>query len=331
VLLNEPGAVYENGLRINPQAEKGRSLSFGYDVPEIVTTRERNSYDAARLERYMRHAISNISDPLLIEEILRKVADSDAKTPDLDIGSIMSGSENAAPIWAGVAQKVWPNYVVYSSEQINDDIYGDSYMPSMDDEEIRIRKRERAKRIKANMAHLDKSRVLDVPKKSYHGFSRLLATAESVINKMETEVLPAPPAVKKALSEVVAESAKIFADMLEEAKESLTEEQLKYFPLRKDQWLDEWNDSALIESRDAVAIAPLSSAFHGKFDKGVIFNEALLLNLEGNRRQLAETSLHEIAHVGSGHYDYTEEFVTLLYELAQHLAKIRQESPENLS
>ena len=35
---------------------------------------------------------------------------------------------------------------------------------------------------------------------------------------METEVLPAPPAVKKALSEVVAESAKVFADMLEEAK-----------------------------------------------------------------------------------------------------------------
>lgn len=328
VLLNEPGAVYENGLRINPQAEKGRPLSFGYDVPEIVTTRERNSYDAARLEKYMRHAISNISDPSLIEEILRKVADSDVKTPDLDIGSIMSGSENAAPIWAGVAQKVWPDYVVYSSEQIHDDIYSyDEYMSSIDEgaEIQRERKRQRAKHVQANMAHLDKSRVLDVPKRSYYGFSRLLATAESVINKMETEVLSAPPEVKKTLSKVVAESSKIFADMLEEAKESLTEEQLKHFPLRKDQWLSEWDDPASIEGRDAVAIAPISSAFHGKFDKGVIFNEALLLNLEGKRRQLAETSLHEMAHVGSGHHDYTEEFVTLLYELAHHLAKIRQD------
>jgi len=320
ILLDEPGAVYENGLRINPQAEKGRSLSFGYDVPEIVTTRERNSYNAARLEQYMRHAISNITDPSVVEEILRKVANANAKTPDLDIGAIISRSENAAPIWAEIAQKVWPDYFVYSSERIHEEIYGHDIFAStsIDDIKRKEQQREKARHIQANMAHLDRSRVLDVPQRSYAGFSRLLATAESVIEKMETEVLPAPPAVKKVLSRVVAESTKVLSDMLQKAKETLTAEQLKRFPLFEDR-LSQWDNAATIENRNAVAIAPISSAYHGKADKGVIFNEALLLG--DKHRNLAEVSLHEVAHIVSGYYDYQENFVTLLYELAHHLAE----------
>lgn len=324
ILFDEPGAVYENGLRINPQAEKGRSLSFGYDVPEIVTTRERNSYNAARLEQYMGHAISHITDPSVIEEILRKVANSGARTPDLDIGFIMGGSKNAAPLWAEVAQKVWQDHVVYSSEQIHDEIYRtDDFMSMSMDENDELRKerqREEARRIQANMVHLDKSRVLDVPKRSYDGFSKLLATAESVIEKMETEILPAPQNIKKALSELVAESTKIFMDMLQKARRVLTDKQLRHFPLREDR-LNEWTDATAIENRDAVAIAPISSAYHGKADEGVIFNESLLL--ESDHRNLAEVSLHEVAHIVSGYRDYQENFVTLLYELAQHLAKNR--------
>jgi len=329
VLLDEPGAVYENGLRINPQVEKGRALSFGYDVPEVVTTRERNSYNAARLEQYIRHTILNISDPFVVGEILSKVANSGGgtKTLDLDIGAIMNGGENIAPIWAEVAQKVWPDYVVYSSERISEEIYGsDDYerMGGYEDYEDEIRRKEeieRARYIEANMAHLDKGRVLDVPKDSYWGFSKLLPTVESVINKLETETLPMPPAVKKVLSEVVAESINIFADILRETKEAQTAEQFKYLHLFQDRF-SKWNDVTSIENRNAVAIAPISSEFHGKvdIDNGVVFNEELLF--EGNRRKLAETSLHEIAHIVSGYPDYTEHFIALMYELAQHLAKM---------
>ncbi|MDO8451551.1 MAG: hypothetical protein Q7S76_01650 [bacterium] len=325
VLLDEPGAVYENGLRINPQAEKGRLLSFGYDVPEVVTTRERNSYNPHRLEEYMGHAISNISDPEVVEKILHKVANSHAGTPDLDIGVIMKRSENVSPIWAEIAKKVWLGYVVYSSERIHEEIYGSDFMSFGDvDDEGSKEQIERALRIQANIVHLDEGRILDVSNESYSGFSRLLPTAESVIDKLETEVLPVPPAIKKALSRVVAESAKVFADMLKKAKATLADEQLKHFPLREDRF-SEWKDAASIENRNAVAIAPISSAFHGKVDEGVVFNEALLLDIEGNRRKLAEVSLHEVAHIVSGHHDYQENFVTLLYELAQYLAKAQQD------
>ena len=326
ILLDEPGAVYENGLRINPQAEKGRSLSFGYDVPEVVTTRERNSYNPRRLEQYMRLAIGNIADPSVAEEILRKVADGEAATPDLDIGMIMHEVNPAAPTWAEVAQKVWPDQVVYSSEKIDSEISGEDefYMPG---DEPRMREqRERAELIRANMVHLDMSKVLDVPKESYFGFSKLLPTAESVIQRMETNVLPAPPAIKKALSEVVAESAKVLAEMLQRAKETLTAEQLRRFPFSEGR-LSEWKDAAALELRNAVALAPITSAYHGKAGKGVIFNEALLIG--GKRRDLAEVSLHEVAHIVSGYYDYQEDFVSLLYELAHHLAKQKAEKKDS--
>jgi len=141
---------------------------------------------------------------------------------------------------------------------------------------------------------------------------------------MKTEVVPAPPSVKKALSELVAESAKVFADMLQKARGTLTEEQRRHFPFLSEDRLHEWDTAVAIESRNAVAIAPIDSAFHGKAHKGcVIFNEALLL--EGKRRKFAEVSLHEVAHIISGYHDYQKNFVTLLYELAHHFAKKRSD------
>jgi hypothetical protein len=316
VLLDEPGAVYENGLRINSQAEKGRDLAFGYDVPEIVTTRERNSFNAVRLHRYMTHAIAHITNPTIIETILQKVAYDKKKTPDLRIGEIMNyGSINAAPLWAPIAQKIWPGFVVYSSEDIEETMRND-LMSEGNERAI-----ERARRIRANKVHLDRNKIIDVSAREYPGFSRILPTAESVIDRLETEVIPASPAVTKVLSHVVAESVKIFTDILQIARGTLTEKELERFPLRTYMLgnLEHWDNAATIEERGAVALAPISSAYHGKVDKGVILNEALLL--KGKRRDLAETALHEMAHVASRESDYTEPFVMILYELAQHLAR----------
>ena len=324
VLLGEQGAVYENGLRINPQAEGSRSLSFGYDVPEIVTTRERNSYNSNRLSQYIGHAFAHTTDAAVVEEILRKVAKPDRKTEDLDIGRIMGKSEAATAVWAEVAATVWPGFVVHSREQMHEDMYGreDDFSSDERDRERKKARAERARRIEANMVHLDKSKVLDVPKASYYGFTKLLPTAASFIDKMETVLLPAPPAIKRVLSEVVAQSAKVFDDMYTEARKTLSDKALARHPLSEDKISNGRRVLAEAERQGGVAVAPISSAYHGKADKGVVFNEGLLF--EGKRRDLAETSLHEVAHLVSGARDYTEEFVTLMYELALHLATGRK-------
>ncbi len=320
VLLDEPGAVYENGLRINPQAESSRSLSFGYDVPEIVTTRERNSYNSNRLSQYIGHAFAHTTDAAVVEEILRKVAKLDRRTEDLDIGRIIGRSEAATATWAEVAATVWSGFVVHSREQMREDMYDREANFPFDerDREYKKARAEKARRIEANMRHLDTRRVLDVPKGSYYGFSKLLPTAESVIDRMETMLLPVPPDVKKVLSEVVAQSAKIFDDLFAGARRTLSDKALAHYPLSEEKLLDGSRVLAEAERRGGVAIAPMSSAYHGKADNGVVFNEALLF--EGKRRNLAETSLHEVAHLVSGERDYTEEFVAVLYELAHYFA-----------
>ncbi len=315
ILWDEPGAVYENGLRINEKAENTRSLSFGYDVPEIVTTRERNSYNSDRLVKYFSHAISNITDPLVIEGVLRKFASSKANAPDMDIGVIMSGDNNAAPLWSEVARKVWPDHVVHSQEQLDED----QVVPDIRPDRYSKERAEKAQYIQANMVHIDRDKVLDITKKSYRGFSKLLPTTESVIERMRTEILPLPPAIRKVLCGVVAESANIFIDMLE--KDPVGFE--AYVRKRIDANAREWNSPDILEENGAVAITPISSAFRGKadmdFDTKVLFNEQSLF--VGHRRELAETSLHEMAHIVSEYSDYTEEFVTLLYNLAHHLAR----------
>ena len=333
VLLDEPGAVYENGLRINAKAEAGRLLAFGYDVPEIVTTRERNSYNADRLRHYFNHALSHATDPVVIDTVLRRVADKKGGTLDTHIGSIMSGYDIAKSLWAERAQKIWPGYSVYSSEQIREDIYGDEefgFAP-MDRADARrqLARREDALKLKANLVHLDKKKLLDVSISNYGGFSKLLPTAESFVQKLETVTVPVPPEVKRVLSETVAESTKVFADMYQKAQKSLTEEQLHHYSIpeysakRFNEAVGAWSSADAIIERDGVAVAPFGSAFHGKadFEKGVIFNEGLLLR--GQRRELAETSLHEVAHILSRRSDYTEEFVTLLYDVAHHLVSTK--------
>ena len=141
--------------------------------------------------------------------------------------------------------------------------------------------------------------------------------------------MPVPPEVKRVLSETVAESTKVFADMYQKAQKSLTEEQLHHYSIpeysakRFNEAVGAWSSADAIIERDGVAVAPFGSAFHGKadFEKGVIFNEGLLLR--GQRRELAETSLHEVAHILSRRSDYTEEFVTLLYDVAHHLVSTK--------
>jgi hypothetical protein len=328
ILLDEPGAVYENGLRINSQAEAGRSFSFGYDVPEVVTTRERNSYNSERLHRYMHHIIAHIEDPQVIKEILDKVvAGKNRVNPDLKIGDILRGPTTATSAWAKVAQKMWPGYLVYSSEKLRSDMdpttdeYGNpNYFLNDQDRKRQYELAEKARRIHANMAHIDRKKLLDVSEDNYAAFSSMLPTVEEFVSKLETVTVPMPAETKKILSKIVAESANMISQVLKKKQEGVNPKNFDYTTGKYNERIQNWTDARSIEQSDeGVAVSPISSAFHGKaeLDKGVIFNEALLF--ENNRRQLAAVSLHEMTHIITREGDYTEEFVGMLYDLAKYL------------
>lgn len=330
LLLDEPGAVYENGLRINPDAESKRDMSFGYDVPEIVTTRERNSFNPNRLKEYMKHSISQIMDPIIIREILEKMVKDKGRTPDLNIGYIVHTAQNPSPVWAEIVKELWPDHFVYSSERIQKEIDGPEWPPMSKSEQDRVAEAaEEARFIKTNLVHLDKKRILDVSDKNYHGFARMMPSAEDAIKRLKTQTLPISPDTREKLSSIVAESGKIFGDILDNLKMRLTPDQLKRHPLagayQVEERIKKWSNKKGIESDEhGVAVAPITSAFHGKADKGVVFNEHLLMG--EIKRDLAHVSLHEMAHFVSREADYTEDFVTVLYELAKHLASKQNQS-----
>ncbi len=326
LLLDEPGAVYENGLRINPDAEDKRGLPFGYDVPEIVTTRERNSYDPRRLDLYVKHLLAHIEDISVIEEVLKKIFSVGSANPQFDMGSFLSAN-SAAPLWAEAAQKLWPDHLIYSSRQLDEDIKGkEDYWGTPKDEwqkRNEAEKKEKAMIVIANLVHLDKEKLFDLSKNNYDNFARIMPTAEAAIDRMRTELLPISAETRRQLSNIVAESTRIFKEIYLDAKSTHTHAQLRQHPLggayRLDEKINSWSEASAVERNEhGVALAPIESAFHGKVDRGVVFNEALLMG--SNRRVLAETSLHEMAHILTGHSDYTEEFVSVLYELARHLA-----------
>lgn len=328
ILLDEPGAVYENGLRINPNAESGRLMSFGYDVPEIVTTRERNSYDTARLAYYSRHIISHITNPLIIEEILRKsIAAKGEVTRDLKIGYSIGKDECATAVWAEVAQKIWPDFLVYSSEKLRTDLnfefdeYGyPTQFYNEQEKQQSIEVAEKARYIQMNMMYVDRKKLLDVSSENYNIFATMLPTVEGFINKMEAEELPLPAETKKMLSKVVAESAKVFSGVIDDIENEYGADQMPYHIKKAKKEIRKWNDAEKIEQRDqSLAVIPIESTLFGQVkQEKVIFNEGLLL--EKNGRELASTSLHEIAHIISGENDFTENFVSLLYDLTKHFA-----------
>ncbi len=196
---------------------------------------------------------------------------------------------------------------------------------SPSDKKRRIEKEKRNNHINANIVHLDQKKILNVPALNYDGFRRIMPTVESAIDKLDVEVLPITPKIKKVLSTVVAESTKIFKEVYDEGKNTLNADDFYYHPLgsayKFDSNIEKWSDvKSIMESDKGVAIAPITSGFHGQvYQKGVVFNEALLM--KGSKRDLAETSLHEMAHVVSGQPDYTEDFVSLMYELAKYFTK----------
>lgn len=69
VLPSSPGTIYEKGLLV--PADRSRPMLFGYNLDAtIVNTRERNTYNSALFEKYVRGYYRNLADKEIIRAIL---------------------------------------------------------------------------------------------------------------------------------------------------------------------------------------------------------------------------------------------------------------------
>jgi len=319
ILLDEPGAVYENGLRINPDSEKEREFSFGYDVPEVVTTRERKSFDSRRLLQYVARAVSATTDVGLMEEILEKVA-GEERFKDISLVSLsVYNRVSPIPMWRDVALRLWPDSLADYPRSL---VIPKSWYKKDDQELLAdMQKLKRDRFIEANMRHVPGDRTVVVPEADYAVFKKLLPTVEDFIEGLENEVIPISPELRETLSEIVAVCAREYVAAAEAAGSS--HEGGSYDPLwfgRDPEKMGAWTDARKIMERETgVRIASVTADFNGQaVDGGVVLNEELLWHGATQKRQLVETTLHELLHLLSNESDYTENFVAGLYALAKH-------------
>ena len=356
ILLDEPGAIYENGLLISYEKTDTDRTVVGYDVPEVVNTRERNSYDRRKLETYIGHAIMECPDKRLSERLVTEFRDKylnkareEGDMPyitqqDLNVGSILMferGINPSRPFWDQANREILGGYIVHSDESLRkrikfrrDDLSGKrGYVM---DKEKGERELEQLLSTMANIRHIPKDRILNVSERYYDGWAKILPTAESYISTLNQDAVSTTPETASALRDLVANSASVIKDRIDpllegEGDASLTLDAIVSGkkPANIDDWvarmvrnqsrdaLQKWTDRQALESNpDSVFVAPVYAGYLGIAQRDRIGFNERLL-VTDDSREIAGVSRHELVHKIFGIRDYTPEFIMLLHKLSE--------------
>ncbi|MCX6782368.1 MAG: hypothetical protein NTZ20_00005, partial [Candidatus Levybacteria bacterium] len=224
ILLDRPGEVYENGLLVSKEGE----TALGYDVPEVVTTRERNSFDSTKLSQYIVNAAYTCPDPEYVMALMQQFKDryltevvnnpniTYIRERDIAFGRMdnyhFDDFVPAKPFWRQAYNAQLGTYLVYSEEalrsQIRDrtDELTDSY--TNDDRRQKVIKEiEQAYAAIANVGHIPSDHIIHVGSDTEYAYwSRLFPTVEDYIMDLTEKEVPVSEDITKALETVVSAS-----------------------------------------------------------------------------------------------------------------------------
>lgn len=357
ILLDEPGAVYENGLLIGHDPQKN---ALGYDVPEVVSTRERNAWNEGRLRAYVSHALEHTTDARFIDTLVKELKtrylenmtsgqEAFVHESDLNVGKIFQSNKFIAsrPYWRAAFASHFPGYFVHSDGHMNDKIRSAQWdMKYYSESGDAMRVEDARQRINdthmvvANMGHIPQDKILRVYQHEYEGYAKVLPTAEEYLRTITRQEVPISDEVLQQLRGIVAASAseiKQVIDTIEKRENaqlrsivssnepsSRTPVEASSELARLREQLNFWTSAEqLATTPHSLFVAPSYSGYHGLAEPHSIgINENLLL--PENRLKLVETIRHELLHSLTGLHDYTPEFVMLLLELADQNRQVSQ-------
>lgn len=354
VLPDEPGNIYENGVfvRSNPD------LRFGYDVPDVTKTRERNAVNVQKMKSYLNYIQSECVDERYLDTIVRSIVDTYSKKEvEVDYGGrwemYFFGLGHMAFIpnrlsWRRSFQKIAGDKYFFSKPSLESDIqmasnlvWGGSYKD----------KAQLALITLANVDHISGDKLVDMGDRRYDGLEKIFPTAGDFFLARAHEELPVPPAVSDELTSVVAASAETIKElvhvlesgpvtrMLLQAISCLKpENNLDIDRLLPDRYsiekrqreyreeLDFW--SSLLSLRkfgDSVFVVPKDVPLLGTVERDRIGVREDLLH-QKNAKELVGTVRHELLHKVFGIGDYENEFIMLLLESIAHNMRERKET-----
>ncbi len=224
ILLDELGAVYENGLLVT----KNEKLVVGYDVPWVTAGRDRNQIDQNMLQEYISKARLVCRDLRYFEALLQHLknhyeeqfkfnVDSFITESDLSlISNRPSLSVVAKPFWKMAAWRQLPGYYIYSEEalrkriKIFEEAKRESWGLSLKEEA------NKARITLANIRHVPGERLINVSDLGYSFWSLFLPTAEEYVLELMEQKAPASSKTLQELAKVLASSTERIAELIKE-------------------------------------------------------------------------------------------------------------------
>ncbi len=364
ILLDEPGCIYENGLLVVRDTEQ---YAFGYDVPSVTSTRERNAVDQEQLQAYITYALENSMHFSYIENILQTLRDqtfTDLKSDrgyvkhiDLKIDSMLQYKHfiPSLPHWRKACKTVFPGKFVHSEQEearalqyLIADLQFEQTEgrdnprdPACKAAELR-RAINRKAHAMVNMRHLSSDNVVEMPEHLYQGFSKVMPTATQYLETlMETEIA-VDDATRIGLQKVVTQSAREIADvfafmergdkrrlggLLLAAGKPAEGPEADAAIAAAREKLAFWSDSQQVASAPRAVFVSPAAAGY----HGIAHPRSIGINetllLAAHRKRLVGVIRHELLHAVTGLRDYTPEFVILLLELADREGQKPQPQP----
>lgn len=353
ILLDEPGAIYENGLLVNNgQPSFYGSTRFGYDVPKVTNTRERNGYSVSQLQLYLAHLITNCPDPRYANRIMYEIATTQLdrlqsgntgliESIDLSIGSIENLKRRfnfARPFWNRANRRYLGGVIVHSSDATVARIGALHQALAQNSQHIYSRETaintlESLQRTQANLQHIPPEKLIDINGKHYESWSCIFPTAEQYVQNLIHDAIPTTTETQTALQNLVANASQYISEKLAKSlnveadthtldyllSETQPPNSLDLFDRNQNRIsayvkLRNWLDrQQLKDDPESVFVAPSYAGYLGIAEKNRIgFNEVLLTSGGQLHPDLVGTARHELIHKIFGLRDYTPEFILLL-------------------
>lgn len=355
VLLDEPGAVYENGLLIS----RKEKLTVGFDAPNITDGRDRNRFDHDRLQAFIEYALSESGDPKLVrivigqlkERYLTKNSESRInfypRENDLNLGKSWRARDfvpNKA-FWQLAYTLDTMGYFVFSKDSLWYSIANNR--EKLQGRNLSKKRREAVERdiddathALANSKHIPKEKLINVSSNEYHGWSKYLPTVEDYARALSEQRVDVDPAIVARLKTGTVSSARVieqvFDDMIKDPDRKLTLEAVlqqktpdqvpaqealssTHFAATRELAALTDQGSTFWQSPGSLYVAPSYVGFLGQAGARVGINEKLLA--QSSTDQLVATMRHELLHKITGLADYQEEFIMLLLEMAKYNLK----------